>query len=317
MEIEIGKRNAFFCNLKVLLIVMVVYGHLIETEIWSSDFLMWQYRIIYAVHMPLFAFLSGVFLKGRKACWTQMKKTFLYYLIFQSISILGIKVLQGDEASLITPYWHLWYLLSLGFWALLCLGVEALEKYLRGYERKVILIIVAMGIACMAGNVERIGREFSLSRTIVFLPYVLMGKYFPENIEIKKFRIWGILAGMISFGLLIMLAPVMPVSFLYQADFYGALGVENGLILRLLSYGIGVGMGFFILIFVPRKRLAVSKMGVNTLWIYILHAPFVLILRKLEFWKMEFPYVAFPMALIVVFMLYKGAQWREKIYRIV
>ena len=79
MEVILGKRNAFFCNLKVFLIFFVVYGHLIETKIYDNEIFMWQYFIIYSIHMPMFAFLSGVFLRGKKVCLLQCKKTFLYY----------------------------------------------------------------------------------------------------------------------------------------------------------------------------------------------------------------------------------------------
>lgn len=317
MDIVIGKRSACFCNLKILLIVLVVYGHLIETEIWSNDVLLWQYCFIYAVHMPLFAFLSGVFLKGKKACFTQMKKALLYYLIFQSLYIVIIKILQGSTASFTKPYWHLWYLLSLSGWALICLLLEVLEKYLPAPWIKVILIIISIMAACGAGNVEEIDRTYSLSRTIVFLPYVLMGKYFPTDMQVKKYRIWGVLTGTIAIGLFIKLAPMMPVSFLYQADSYMARGVENGEILRLLTYVIGGGMGFCILVFMPQKRLAVSRMGANTLWIYILHAPLVLYLREVEFWAKEFEYVALFIAITIVLLLYKSFQWGERLYRIV
>lgn len=317
MEITIGKRSAYFCNLKVLLILLVVYGHLIESKISDSAFFMWQYRIIYSVHIPLFAFVSGVFLKEKRVCFAQFKKALLYYTFFQLLSMTVIKIVQGTVAPFTIPYWHLWYLLSLSCWALLCLALETTEKYLQGYRKKAILIIISIGIACIVGNIEGINRTFSLSRTIAFLPYVLMGKYLGAEIERRTFRIWGILAGVLAIGVLVGLESAMPIALLYQADSYMAIGVENGAILRLLSYVIGVGMGLFILAFTPQKRLAVSKIGVNTLWIYILHAPVVLFIQKAELLENEFPYIAWFVAMIIILLIYKGFQWREKLYRIV
>ena len=299
------------------MILLVVYGHFIEAKMWDSEFLMWQYRLIYSVHMPLFAFLSGVFLKGKKACWMQFKKAFMYYLIFQALSIVIIKLVQGRTVSLMEPYWHLWYLLSLSCWSLLCLAVEVMEECLQGAWIKVILVMISIVFACMMGYVKEIDRTFSLSRTIVFLPYVLMGKYFPQETELKRYRIWGIMAGVSAIGLIIALNNSIPVSFLYQADSYMARGVEQGWLLRLLSYIIGVGMGFFLLVLIPQKRLPVSKIGGSTLWIYILHAPLVLLLQRVRFWENEFEYVAMFVAVILVLLLYKGFQWRGKLYRIV
>lgn len=54
-------REARYCNLKLLLIFLVIYGHTIETQIWHNTVLMTQYKFIYLVHMPLFAFLSGLY----------------------------------------------------------------------------------------------------------------------------------------------------------------------------------------------------------------------------------------------------------------
>ena len=57
-------RNAYYCNLKLLLIFLVVYGHAIEPSISEDPSLYRIYRLIYLFHMPLFAFLSGLFVKS-------------------------------------------------------------------------------------------------------------------------------------------------------------------------------------------------------------------------------------------------------------
>lgn len=54
-------RQAYYCNLKAFLMVLVIYGHWIEPEIEHSRLLYTQYWWIYLLHMPLFAFLSGLF----------------------------------------------------------------------------------------------------------------------------------------------------------------------------------------------------------------------------------------------------------------
>lgn len=318
MDITLGKRNAYFCNLKLLLIVLVVYGHLIEKQIWEHDFLMWQYRFIYSVHMPLFAFLSGVFLKGKQACLSQCKKALQYYFIFQTAYIGIMKVIQGGAMkSLAEPYWHLWYLLSLAGWALICLGLEYAQKYLQEWWKKAILILACIGLACAAGMVRDIDRTLSLSRLLVFLPYVLMGRYFPAGY--KPHRLAGAMAGALSTGLVIIFAKCISVTFLYQADSYAARGmeVEMGIALRLLSYVIAIGLGWFLMAIIPQRRLSISKIGVNTLWIYILHGPVVLRLREMSFWANEFAYVAGIVAIIIVWAIYKCFQWKCRVYKIV
>lgn len=317
MEVTIGKRNAFICNLKVFLMFFVVYGHLIETKMDDNEVFMWQYYIIYAIHMPMFAFLSGMFLKGKNVCLLQCKKILLYYCIFQCFSMIVWYVLKQEKLSFSIPYWHLWYLLSLSCWAFLCFLLEYVEAYFYGTIWKVFLIIVCIGVACIIGNVESVNRIFSLSRTIVFFPYVLMGKYFPINIDLKKYKIASILIGNISFALLIYLKPMIPVQFFYHADSYQTIGVEHGTMIRFLSYLIAVGLGFFAFVWIPKKRLWISKIGTDTFWIYLFHAPMVLVLREVVFWENEFLYIASWIAVVIILFLYKGFQWGEKLYRIV
>ena len=47
-------KDARYCNLKLLLIFLVIYGHLIEPAIYQSKVLMTQYKWIYLFHIVLF-----------------------------------------------------------------------------------------------------------------------------------------------------------------------------------------------------------------------------------------------------------------------
>lgn len=76
-------REAKYCNLKLFLIFLVIYGHLIEPRIWESNILMEQYRWIYLIHMPLFSFLSGLFINKEKDCGGQFTRTHPFDCLFQ------------------------------------------------------------------------------------------------------------------------------------------------------------------------------------------------------------------------------------------
>ena len=106
-------RDARYCNIKLLLIFLVIYGHLIEPGIWQSKVLMTQYKWIYLFHMPLFCFLSGLFLNDSKACARQLIKMLSVYIVLQVLAVCFGK----DKVKPATPYWHLWYLLSYCAWA--------------------------------------------------------------------------------------------------------------------------------------------------------------------------------------------------------
>lgn len=320
MDLTIKKRSALFCNLKVFLIFLVVYGHLIETRIDSDIVLMWQYRVIYAIHMPLFALLSGFFLKDGSACRAQMKNALKYYLLIQCAVAAGAKIAGVDGIGFIVPFWHLWYLLSLCFWAGICGGLSFLEAKWKWYGKwrvkGLFVILPCMWLACAAGETEWIGREFSLSRTIVFLPYVLAGRYLPRDISFKRYRAAGVILGLAAAGLLLMTEPVIPVKMFYQADSYRAAGVAEGKLFRVLCYLMGTGFCALFLTCMPERRLEVSKVGIDTLWIYLLHAPLVSLIRSIPLEEAEFICVAPILAVVVIAFLYEAGRWRGKLCRL-
>ena len=58
------KRVALYDNLKGILIVLVVFGHMMHPVHNTNQALSTCFDLIYLFHMPLFVFLSGLFAKG-------------------------------------------------------------------------------------------------------------------------------------------------------------------------------------------------------------------------------------------------------------
>jgi len=137
-------RNARYCNLKLFLIFLVVYGHLIEPNIYSSDCVMFQYRMIYFIHMPLFSFVSGLFIKSEKNCRSQLSKTFPLYIVLQTLHVIFGK----GTVKFFTPWWHLWYLLSYCTW--LCM--TWIWYRLCNSKGKLIILLCSLAVGCLAGH---------------------------------------------------------------------------------------------------------------------------------------------------------------------
>lgn len=296
-------RDARYSNLKLFLIFLVVYGHLIEPEIWESKTLMTQYRWIYLIHMPMFSFLSGLFLKDPQACRNQLRRLLPTYIFLQTAAVF----LGNGAVKPLTPYWHLWYLLSCGTWTALAWLWLRFGKG-RG---KWLILAGSVLVGCAAGYFPSIGREHSLSRTLVFFPYFWLGLICDRHFPWQKLRVPGLVALGLALVMLERGGNEISVVFLYQAAPYGT--PDNGFALRLACYLLAMLLGLFLLAFMPDRRFPFTRAGADTMPAYLLHAPVVLCLRG-----HGLPWQVYPLiAGIVIYAIYKIPQWRRTLYGIV
>lgn len=294
-------RDAGYCNLKLLLIFLVIYGHLVEPKIWRDPGLMTQYRWIYLVHMPLFAFLTGFFLDNAAACLRQWNQCFSLYLFLQTAAVF----LGNGRVDPLTPYWHLWYLLSVSVW---CLLGWLWFRFGRG--NGIILLLAAIVIGCAVGYDPEIDREHSASRTLVFFPYFFAGLLCHRQTPWHKYRWLGLTCLLLTIYVMSTEGGDISAVFLYHAAPYGSR--ENGAYLRLICYFAGFSLGLFLLSFVPTIRLPFSKAGANTMNAYILHVPLVLWLRT-----MDIPWQWYPVITAAfLYMVHKITQWHQTLYGI-
>ena len=316
--VEIKQREAFYCNMKLLLIFMVVYGHLLEGIMDNAEPLMQIYRVIYSVHMPLFLFLSGMFLKNRSGCVRQMRQVLLYYAVCQT-AVVTVGRLLGQQMNLGTPVWHLWYLLSLGCMAGVGWCWFTLTKRWQQLDRgavKVTILTVSVLIALAVGKCHAVGRWLTLSRIFCFLPFFLTGVFCPENMDWKSVR--AKIVGLTGLGAWLFMyltwGKEIPTALFYQADSYDTLGIGQGVRLRMICILLAVSLGLFLLAFVPDRRLFFSKVGADTFWIYLLHAPLVKLFELIELpWHVRIS-VTPIFAVCIILYLYKLFQWKHQLY---
>lgn len=296
-------RQAGYCNLKLFLLYLVVYGHWIEPWIGHSQMLLTQYRWIYLIHMPLFAFLSGLFLRNRMDCLRQVKRLLPIYVVLQ----LAASAFSDGTFDILTPFWHLWYLLSYCIWA----GLGWLWFRFGKGKYKLLILIISVLLGALAGFVPWLDRTLSGSRTIVFFPYFWAGLICNQNILWAKYRRWGLAALSVAGTVVVLWGSRIPVTFLYHAAPYGIM--KNGFALRLLCYGLGGMLGFFFLTFVTHRRLPCTRAGADTMPGYLIHAPIVGILREINL-----PWVLCAvLSALLLYIIYKILQWNSPLYGIV
>ncbi len=315
-------RDAGCCNIKLFLLFLVVYGHVIEGRIAESELLMMQYRLIYSFHMPAFVFLSGRFLGSREACKRQVLRAAKLYVLLQTGLVLADAFFLQGNLKFAIPVWHLWYLLSMACWGMAAyLWNLSAERFpvLDRRGAKLGVILAAALTALMAGCCPSVGRGFSMSRTLVFLPYFLAGLFTPESFSMRRrqggmMKIAGLAAGAAGIVLFLCFGGELSADFLYQADGYGGLGCLRGIRLRSFSYLLGGLFTFFLLQCMPGRKLACSRAGADTMKLYLCHAPLAWLAGRLPIGLPAFTAAAPFLAGAVMLLLYEAFRFGSPLY---
>ncbi|TGE37560.1 hypothetical protein E4K67_12530 [Desulfosporosinus fructosivorans] len=264
----IKERDSYFDNLKFLLIALVVIGHTIE-PMTSSGTIQFLYILIYLFHMPLFSFVTGYFSK-RYSPTKLLQNVAIPYIVFQLLYFLFTRYVLGNifiTLSFFTPYWIMWYLLSLLMWQLV------VPMFQFRYS-----IIVAILIGILAGYDNSVSYFFSLSRTIYFFPFFLIGYKFNKDwffnlMPIKPRTIISIL-GLIGVSIGVYnLSDNIDLRLLYGSYSYTSMNLTIWYagVYRLLLYAITTIISIFILYIVPSRTTFFTVFGSKTLNVYLLH----------------------------------------------
>ena len=264
------ERNLLFDNLKGLLIFLVVLGHsleLLKNNYRIADII---YTFIYIFHMPSFIFISGYFSKDlKKSQDTAFEKFLIPFLIITlpwniALVLLGIT----DFYSFFTPAWAMWYLYTMFIWKLILPYILKIKNIFK--------ISIFLGI--LAGLFIEFNNFMSISRTITFLPYFLAGYFFDENL-IYKIRNKNHIPFLLLLIFTLLLSIFFSISNFIPAEFLWLdrpfvnlkYPIRLGLIIRISLYFLGFLMIFTLINLITCKKCFLSKVGKNTLSIYLLH----------------------------------------------
>lgn len=276
-------RITRFDNLKGFLIIMVVFIHaLMHKGFVQNNVFPLSTNIeimINSFAMPTFVFLSGLFTSKRTQEGYAEKIVFDIFIPFVVFHLLQWAIFSHSLKTVLNPFHHMWYLLSLFFWRLLIVHVSKIRFSL--------LISIAVALICGFTPADHL---LSVSRTICFFPYFLAGYYTNKEIILKfgnclKRKIFAGGGMIILFSAVIILQykglPIFSV-FLMNGG-YGSLGVSNitGLILRALAYCISSILIFCLLHLSIDKDCFLSTLGRNTMPIYIGHAIIIKVNAKI------------------------------------
>lgn len=261
-------RNTHLDALRGAGILLVVFRHMIEQPSAGSPVLQSIYVGIYSFHMPLFVFLSGIFARERlerrdysKIVWTLALPLVVFQLLY-----IGMSRLTGWYAySLFTPYWLLWFIASMIFWRLL-LPLFASAAGLA----------VAIAISVAAGYDDGIGYTLSVSRTLYFLPFFVVGHLHGEPLVAMArrypLRFALIFCAAVGAVLAWWKLGLDPAALTGSRDYTsGAADADYPALARLslMLLGGAAAVGFAAI--VPARAAMLGWLGERSLAVYLLH----------------------------------------------
>lgn len=288
MKLAQKQRDCGFDNIKCILILLVVTGHLLEIcQVPGGDRV---YRLIYLFHMPMFMFITGFFTKQQPAP-ADIVRQCVTYVVFQTAYILFAQLVlkQSTTVQYTKPYWHLWYLLAVLFYTVLV----PLYRTDSG-KKQIVALIVTFVLAMVIGYDSSVGYNMSLSRFFVFQPFFLMGHYFQQYLPawekfVRKNRIgMAAVAGISGVAVVSTFALTdgkwITKQMLYGSYSYQALnyGITHRLVIFLAAV---IWIVFFLVAVKPlisKKLPVLSMIGANTMPVYLLHAWVVKLIGKLQ-----------------------------------
>lgn len=264
-------RDYLFDNYKAVLIFLVVIGHFTEPCYGNNTFLNAVKWLIFSFHMPAFIFISGYFSRRQASVGKLVQKLLVPYLAFEGIYYLVYTFIIHKETGLylLYPKFSLWYLLALFVWRLITPYIKKIPHYM--------ILSIAAGLA--ADFLTLPSNFLSLPRILFFYPYFLAGTLLDRSVITRyRRRPYQIAGGLcvLCFSLYLLLDTghkELSAKIFYGRYNYDFLGLApaEGVLIRLLCYGIGFALTFIFALLISEHKTIYSKLGTSTMAIYLFH----------------------------------------------
>ncbi len=274
-------RDYLFDNLRAVLIILVVWGHLLTPMKDDYDALRSIYIFIYFFHMPAMIFVSGYFSKNLEKIRSSAFVTVLVPFLILNIFNYAFKMLILREEyygfRFFRPNWGLWYLLALFLW----------KFFLKDILRIRFLLPLSFLFALFCGFSREFSDYLALGRTICFLPFFLLGYYCTQEQIARVRRLPKLLAAaailaVASLSVYVAVKADFDVEVLYLRGPYPQEEEVTAMLYRLLVYAAAIAMIFALTSLIVARKTFLSSLGASTMTVYVLHLFTVPLLEKLE-----------------------------------
>ena len=271
-----------FDTAKFALITLVVVGHFLETfilgEYSATSRFVGVFIWIYSFHMPLFIFISGLFLRSfpKDAAFPARRVMMLVMLGF---ALKAVKVI----------FFWFQYAHETGFqllgeggpaWFFFALAAFVAFAWLLREFKSVPVLLLAIGIGIAVGYDSSIGDYLYLSRIAVFFPFFWLGYALePSRVLALTNKLWvRISAVIVLLGFawlsIVHTDQIVLIRYLFTGrNSYENIGiVEYGWVIRLGVYAISALMCVAVIAITPRREIPViTAFGSRSLQIFFWH----------------------------------------------
>ncbi|MEQ2371818.1 acyltransferase family protein [Blautia sp. CLA-JM-H16] len=269
-------------NIKVLLIFLVVFNHIIAFQLVKVDVIVrYVWYAITIFHMPAFVFMSGYLSKKPQDVLKNVKNLLIPYILGYSLTWYAYVWLgRSMDYELLRPSGTvMWYVLALFIYRL---TIEALGK---------VRFIVPLSIifALWAGTRPEFTTYLSSSRIVVFFPFFVAGYLWKSDYTkvVRKFKgKWVLIpiSGLLLYAIPnFMMENNIPIDIFRGNHTYQLCGMDNitGMLIRLLMYLVSFVLVLTFLALIPDIKLPITFIGRNTMGIYFFHYPIMIVLNGL------------------------------------
>lgn len=269
------ERIALYDNVRAVLICLVVVGHFLDDYTAGSGAFRSAFVFIYAFHMPLFIFLSGLFQKDSGTLARTVGLICVGFALKITFTLVRLLLGWNVSFSLLGDDWIPWFMFTLA-------AYTASGWVLRSFDKRFLLVFSIL-VGCFVGYDSTIGDQLYLSRIVVFYPFFVLGQMCDrEKLEAVSEKRWLRLAGLAVLSIWAALClfareqiyTLRPLFTGRNPFSVNELFLPWGCGWRLLCYGISAVTGFALICVTPSRRLpVVSAYGARTLEIYYWHGP--------------------------------------------
>ena len=183
-ETKIIERN-LINNMKGILIILVVIGHLIEKT--KNVNVLLCAKFIYSFHMTTFILVSGYLAKNPKTNIKNLINVFLLYLSFNTMMQLVF-----NHKFTLAPFWTLWYLEALVIYRVFLIPINKIKENGKVKEKVFnigiigfIIITIFISIFGIIFLKTYMNTDVKLIKIAMYLPIFFIGYMIPRDLLIK------------------------------------------------------------------------------------------------------------------------------------